>query len=176
MCRTFGLRAYLQTTLGPGWTTQPRESAHHQFLPHLHPTGRLSRRMGTCSRGGSRGLVSNTTKGSHITGRLRLQLANSEPARILVNTALAWVVATNPAVSTVYTTYKIATGAYQIARSYERSIRAGNRQVERDVKQEIRDAAIDRATASLVPPGLPAPASNLLKALVSSVLSEVIPG
>jgi hypothetical protein len=85
------------------------------------------------------------------------------------------VVATNPAVATVYAAYQVATGAYRIAQAYDRSTRAGNRSVSRETRQEIRDAVIDRAASAIVPTGLPAPAANLVKALVNSVLSEVIP-
>lgn len=131
--------------------------------------------MGTCSRGGSTGLVSRTVSGSFWTRRLRTELERHESARVLVDTAVSWVVATNPAVATVYAAYKLGTAAYDISRAYEQSTHAGNKKLSREAKEEARDALIDRIFEAVVPSNLPAPATNLIRALVSSVVTEVLP-
>lgn len=131
--------------------------------------------MGTCSRGGSVGLVSRTVSGSHWTHRLRTDLERHEPARVLVNTAVTWVVATNPAVATVYAAYKLGTSVYEISSAYQRSTHAGNKRLSEEAKEEARDAVIDRISEVIVPTNLPVPATNLLRALVSSVVGEVLP-
>ncbi len=161
------------------WTTGKTE---HLSSGVIKPPFPYLRSMGTRRGGGSSGLWSSPGKGGRKLGTLKKQLEDNAAARIAVNTAVGYVAASNPAVGSVVAAYKIGKSAQSIARAYgkakrktgstKRAREAAVGAAKREVRKEIKSAAIDAAVNKVIPPLGDRNATNLARSLAKSVAKE----